>query len=219
MVAFFFPPLFNGAFRSVDLVHTSSSASETAQYGDDSPGRWIAVIAVSGDTVASAYNLSATISGAGATIIVRHNTGDPGVPIGAGSGIFVGQPSGTSGTVTISSSFGNPNRRFFVLRVMGYDLSAAIFSDDSGGAGVPPWSANVPAGGLTLSVVNNRDTLGAISWTGLTERIPDSSLLTGKLVSAAWDVDMAVNPAKAVDVTASDTNGLTSALIATFALA
>lgn len=199
------------SWRSASLVHTSSSASETAQYGTDISGRWIAVLALGGNA-GSPYNLSATISGVAGTVIATHSSGSGG-GTATGTAIIVGQPSGTSGTVTVS---GTSTMRFYVVRVTGYDLSAAIFSDDSTGAGIPPWSANVPANGLALSVVQNSDT-NAIAWTGLTERIAENALISGKNSSAAWDVNMAADAAKAVDVTASDTDGQTSAVIATFA--
>lgn len=200
------------SWRSATLVHTSSSASETAQYGTDISGRWIAVIALGGDQ-ASAYNLSATISGVAGTIIKRHSSGNGAGPA-TGTAIIVGQPSGTSGTVTIS---GTTTMRFYVVRVTGYDLSSAVFTDDSTGAGVPPWSANVPDKGLTLSVCQS-SSIGPspLSWTGLTEQIPDATLISSHPVSVGWDVNMAANAAKAIDVTASDTNGASSAVIATF---
>lgn len=199
---------FSGGGASVGLVHTSSSASETAQYGDDTSGRWIAVIALGGDD-ASPYNLSATISGVAGTVIKRHSSGNGAGPA-TGTAIIVGQPSGTSGTVTISGTTGP--MRFFVLRVTGYNLGSAVYTNDSAGAGVPPWSVNVPASGFTLSVCRS-SSIGPspISWTGLTEQVT-----SGGNPSVAWDINMAANPAKAIDVTASDTNGATSAVIATF---
>lgn len=210
MVAFFVPtPFFKT--RSVELVHTSSSDSETAQYGTDTPSRWIVILALGGDA-GSAYNLSATISGVAGTVIKRHSSGSGG-GAATGTAIIVGQPSGASGTVTIS---GTTTMRFHVLRVTGYDMGTAVFSDDSDGAGIPPWSANVPTNGLTLAVIQNSPLVGAISWSGLTERIADNVLIGTKINSAAWDINMAADAAKAIDVTASDTDGLTSAVIATF---
>ncbi|MER9912792.1 hypothetical protein NKJ71_19390 [Mesorhizobium sp. M0050] len=203
---------FVGAARSVDLVHTSSSASEVAQYGGSDSGRWIAIIALGGNDP-SAYNLAATISGTPATVIKRHSSGNGGGQA-TGSAILVGQPAGTSGTVTIT---GTTTMRFYVLRVIGYNLGSAVFTDDSLGGGVPPWSANVPANGLTLSVCQS--SFGGpspLSWTGLTERIADAALITSHIASVAWDVNMAANAAKAINVTASDTQGDTSAVIATF---
>lgn len=201
---------FSGDGTSVDIVHTSSSASETAQYGADTPGRWIAVLALGGDDV-SAYNLAVTMSGAG-TLIKRHSSGTGAGPA-TGTAIYVGQPSGASGTVTVT---GTTTMRFRVLRVMGYDLSAAVYSADSTGAGVPPWNVNVPTRGLALSVIQNAASVGAISWTNLTERIADNVMIGTKINSAAWDLNMAANPSLSVDVTASDTDGATSAVIATF---
>jgi len=201
-----------GEGRTVTLVHTSSSASETAQYGADATGRWIAVIALGGND-ASAYNLAATISGVSATVIQRHSSGTGGGPA-TGTAILVGQPSGTSGTVTIT---GTGTMRFYVLRVTGYDLSAAVSANNSNGAGVPPWSVNVPANGLTLSVCQSGPSgPSPISWTGLTEQIADASPIASHVSSVAWDVNMAANASKTVDVTASDSNGFTSAVIATF---
>lgn len=201
-----------GEGRTVTLVHTSSSASETAQYGADAPGRWIAVIALGGDD-ASAYNLAATISGVSATVIKRHSSGTGGGPA-TGTAILVGQPSGTSGTVTIT---GTTTMRFYVLRVTGYSLGSAVFTGDSNGIGIPPWSANVPATGLTLSVCQSGSTgPSPISWTGLTERIADASLVASHVSSVAWDIEMAANASKSIDVTASDSNGASSAVIATF---
>ncbi|RUW04056.1 MAG: hypothetical protein E5X94_00565 [Mesorhizobium sp.] len=201
-------------WRSVSLVHTSSSASEVANYGAEvtGGGRWIAVIALGGND-ASAYNLSATISGVAGTVIKRHSSGTGGGPA-TGTAIIVGQPSGTSGTVTVT---GTTTMRFYVLRVTGYDLSSAVFTGDSNGAGVPPWSANVPANGLTLSVCQSGPSgPSPISWTNLTEQIADASLVASHVSSVAWDINMAANAALSVDVTASDTNGATSAVIATF---
>lgn len=203
---------FAGEGTSVSLVHTSSSASETAQYGADATGRWIAVIALGGND-SSAYNLSATISGVAGTVIKRHSSGNGSGPA-TGTAIIVGQPSGSSGTVTVS---GTTTMMFYVLRVTGYNLSSAVFSGDSNGAGVPPWSANVPANGLTLSVCQS-SSIGPspISWTNLTERIADNALIASHISSVAWDVNMAANAALSVDVTASDTNGASSAVVATF---
>jgi hypothetical protein len=197
---------------SVALVHTSSSGSETAQYGADAPGRWIVVLALGGNDN-SAYNLAATISGVSGTVIVRHSSGTGGGPA-TGTAIIVGQPSGSSGTVAVT---GTATTRFYVLRVMGYNLASALFTGDSNGAGVPPWSANVPADGLTIGACQSGPSgPSPISWTGLTEQIADASLITSHVSSAAWDLHMAVNAAKSIDVTASDTNGATSAVIATF---
>lgn len=196
---------------SVELADTSSSASESVNYGADVPGRWIVILAVGGNDN-SAYNLAATISGVAGTVIVRHSGGD-GAGTATGTAIIVGQPSGTSGTVTIT---GTTTMRFYVLRVVGYDCSAAVFSDDGQGVGIPPWSANVPANGLTLGIVQNSNA-DAIAWTGLTERIAENALIAAKNSSAAWDINMSADAAKAIDVTASDTNGVTSACIATFA--
>lgn len=198
--------------RSASLVHTSASASEVAQYGAAAANRWIAVIALGGND-SSAYNLSATISGAAGTVIKRHSSGN-GFGSATGTAIIVGQPSGTSGVVTVS---GTGTMRFYVVRVTGYDLSAAVFSDNSIGVGIPPWSANVPANGLALSVCQSGPSgPSPISWTGLTERIADASLITNHVASVAWDVNMAANAAKAIDVTASDADGASSAVIATF---
>jgi hypothetical protein len=200
-----------GEGPNVTLVHTSSSASETANYGSDAPGRWIAVLALGGNDV-SAYNLAVTISGGG-TLIKRHSSGTGAGPA-TGTAIYVGQPSGSSGTVTVS---GTSTMRFYVLRVMGYNLGTAVFSDDSLGAGVPPWSANVPANGMTLSVCQSGPSgPSPLNWTGLTERIADNALITSHISSAAWDINMAANPSKSIDVTSSDTNGASSAVIATF---
>lgn len=199
-------------WRSATLVHTSSSASETAQYGADVSGRWIAVIALGGNDN-SAYNLAATISGVAGTVIKRHSSGNGSGPA-TGTAIIVGQPSGTSGTVTIT---GTTTMRFYVLRVTGYNLGTAVFSDDSTGAGVPPWSANVPANGLTLSVCQSGPSgPSPISWTNLTERVADASLISSHVSSVAWDVYMSANPSLSVGVTSSDTNSFTSAVIATF---
>lgn len=195
---------------SVELVYTSSSASEVATYGAEETGRWIAVLALGGDD-ASPYNLAVTMSGAG-TLIKRHSSGTGAGPA-TGTAIYVGQPSGTSGTVTVT---GTTTMRFRVLRVVGYDLSAAVYSADSTGAGVPPWNVNVPTQGLTLSVIQNAASVGAISWTNLTERIADNVMIGTKINSAAWDLNMAANPSLSVDVTATDTDGGTSAVIATF---
>ncbi len=196
---------------SVTLVHTSSSASETAQYGADATGRWIAVIALGGDD-SGAYNLAVTMSGVG-TLIKRHSSGTGAGPA-TGTAIYVGQPSGTSGTVTVT---GTTTMRFRVLRVMGYNLGTAVFTGDSNGAGIPPWSANVPANGFTLSVCQSGPSgPSPISWSGLTEQIADASVIASHVSSVAWDINMAANAAKAIDVTASDTNGFTSAVIATF---
>ncbi|TIO15637.1 MAG: hypothetical protein E5X86_19915 [Mesorhizobium sp.] len=199
--------------EDVMLVHTSSSESETAQYGSDVPGRWIVILALGGNDN-SPYNLAATISGVSGTVIKRHSSGT-GAGNATGTAIIVGQPSGTSGTVAVTGT--SATRRFYVLRVIGYNLGSAVFTDDSDGAGIPPWSANVPANGLTLAVCQS-SFIGPspISWTGLTERIPDATLISNHVSSAAWDTNMAANPAKAVDVTSSDTDGHTSAVIATF---
>lgn len=197
---------------SVTLVHTSASASETANYGDDTPGRWIVVLALGGNSV-SAYNLAASISGVAGTIIKRHSTGN-GSGSSTGTGIFVGQPSGSSGTVSITGT--TAIRRFYVLRVIGYDLGTAVFTDDSTGTGIPPWSVNVPSNGLTLSVTQSANFLGSHTWSGLTERIADAERIPNKTASAAWDLNMTADAAKAIDVTASDTDGQTSAVIATF---
>jgi hypothetical protein len=200
------------SWRSVSLVHTSTSASETAQYGTDISGRWIAVIALGGND-SSPYNLSATISGVAGTVIKRHSSGD-GSGNATGVAIIVGQPSGTSGTVTIS---GTGTMRFYVLRVTGYDLSPAVFTDDSTGGGIPPWSVNVPANGLTLSVVQHSSIGPATAtWSGLTERIADAARISGHISSVAWDVNMTADAAKAIDVTCNDTDGHSSAVIATF---
>ena len=199
--------------EDVTLVHTSSSASETAQYGAEDPDRWIVVLALGGND-ANPYNLAATISGVSGTVIIRHSSGTGGGNA-TGTAIIVGQPSGTSGTVSITGISGT--RRFYVLRVVGYDLSAAVFTDDSDGAGIPPWSANVPAGGLTLAICQSGPTGPAtLAWTGLTERIPDAALITSHPSSAAWDLNMAADGAKSINVTSSDTDGNTSAVIATF---
>lgn len=199
------------SWRSVSLVDTSSSASESVSYGASRSDRWIVILAVGGDA-SSAYNLACTISGVPANVIVRHSSGT-GAGTATGTAIFTGQPSGTSGTVTIT---GTTTMRFYVLRVTGYDCSAAVFSDDSAGSGIPPWSATVPANGLCLGIVQNSNG-NAISWTGLTERISDAALISGKTSSAAWDVNMSASGAKAVSVTASDVDGVTSACVATFA--
>ncbi|TIV83786.1 MAG: hypothetical protein E5V64_06370 [Mesorhizobium sp.] len=200
------------SWRSVSLVHTSSSASEVANYGADISGRWIAILALGGND-ASAYNLAATISGSPGTVIKRHSSGTGAGPA-TGTAIIVGQPSGTSGTVTIT---GTSTMRFYVVRVTGYDLSAAVSSADSTGAGIPPWSVNVPANGLALSICQSGPSgPSPISWTGLTEQIADASLIASHVSSAAWDINMAANPTKSIDVTASDANGATSAVIATF---
>lgn len=196
--------------RSVELVHTSASASEVANYGAEASNRWIVVLAV-GPNSAGAYNLAATISGVAATVVKRHSSGD-GVATATGTAILVGQPSGTSGTIAVTGIAG---ARFYVLRVVGYDMDSPVFTDDSTGVGIPPWSANVPANGLALALIQNSN-LNAIAWTGLTERISENALIASKFSSAAWDQGMPANAALPVGVTSSDTNGLTSAVIATF---
>lgn len=197
--------------NSVTLVHSSASENETANFGADVPGRWIVILPLGGNAVAS-YNLSVTVNGISATQIERHSTGD-GAGLATGTGIFVAQPSGSSGTVAIGGTPGV--RRFYVLRVVDYDLSSAIWHDNSAGSGIPPWSANVPANGLCIGVIQNSFG-GDIVWTGLTERV-SGSLNIVKLDSVAWDTNMAADASKSIDVTASDTNGQTSACIATFA--
>lgn len=197
---------------SVALVHTSSSGSETAQYGADAPGRWIAVLALGGND-SSAYNLAATISGVSGTVIVRHSSGTGAGPA-TGAAIIVGQPTGSSGTVAVT---GTATTRFYVLRVMGYNLGSAVFTGDSNGAGIPPWSANVPADGLTIGLCQSGPSgPSPLSWTGITEQIADASLIASHVSSAAWDIHMAANASKSIDVTASDSNGFTSAVVATF---
>ena len=193
---------------AVTLVHTSASASEIANYGDDVPGRWIVILALGGNSP-SPYNLSATVSGVGADVIIRHSSGD-GAGSAIGSGIFVAQPSGSSGTVTVSSSASF--ERFHVVRVVGYDLSVAVDKFTSTGA-APPWSVDVPAGGLTIAIANNRT--GALTWTGLTERYDAS--LSGWRSTLAWDADMPANATTAIDYTpSSDAGGNESACVASF---
>lgn len=199
------------SWRSVTLVDTSSSASEVVSYGEDVSGRWIVILAVGGND-GSEYALSATISGVAGTVIEEHSGGN-GSGTSTGTAIIVGQPSGTSGTVTIS---GTTTMRFYVLRVTGYDCNSAVWVDDGQGVGIPPWSANVPANGLTIAIIQNSNT-DAITWTGLTERVAENALISGKNSSVAWDINMSADAAKSIDVTASDANGVTSACIATFA--
>lgn len=210
-MCFFQPALFFKA-RNVELVHTSASASEVANYGADTPGRYIVVLAVGGNS-AAAYNIAATISGVAATIIKRHTSGD-GVATATGTAILVGQPTGTSGTVTITGA--PAGARFYVLRVIGYNMAAAVASDDSAGVGIPPWTINVPADGLCLAIIQNSN-LNAIAWTGLTEQVQENALITSKNSSVAWDKTLPANAALPVGVTGgSDANGVTSAVIATF---
>ena len=202
------------SWRSASLVYTSSSASETAQYGADvvGGGRWIAVIAVGGNS-SSAYNLSATISGVAGTVIETHSSGD-GSGNATGTAIIVGQPTGTSGTVTVS---GTTTMRFYVVRVTGYNLGTAVYANNSNGVGIPPWSANVPANGLTLSVCQaGPNGPSPTTWTNLTQRVAANALISNHMSSVAWDVNMAANSALSVNVTADDVNGHTSAVIATF---
>ena len=197
---------------NVELVHTSASESEVANYGTDGAGRWIVVLAIGGNDN-NPYSLDATISGVLADVIIRHSSGTGG-GVATGTAILVGQPSGTSGTVTVSGC--NGSMRFFVLRVTGYDLSAAVDTATSTGAGIPPWDMNVPAGGFTLAI-NHSSGPGPdpLSWTGLTERIPDIVLIGGP-ASVAWDTEMASDPSKTISTTHSDVDGDTSAVIATF---
>lgn len=195
--------------RDVTLVHSSAADTEVANYGADVAGRWLCIVAHGGDNSGN-YTMACTVSGAGAPLIVNHSNCVSAGSQGSATAIFRAQPAGASGTIGLSGGGGAP-KRFFVYRVLGYNLAAVTDTDAAS-----PFSINVPANGLVICGVTNDGGTGSPVLSGLTSRATNT--FGGKRGNTGMDFNMGADPAKVVSASPySSTIGASSAVAASFA--
>jgi len=204
-----------GSVGQTDSRTTAATSHTTVSFGLDMPGRWVLVFAWHNNTSSNpGQNPSATIGGISATRIAAHSTGD-GAGTAVGVAMFVAQPSGANGTVTVS--WGGLTTTIVAIRVTGYDLSAAVSSGGKGTAG-NSLSINIPDQGLLIGAVGRAAEGTAITWTNLTEQADESA--AGSRRSWGWDSPLTAQTGRSVSYSPfSSGQGQNAVIAASFAQA
>lgn len=198
-----------------DIETTASTSHAGVSFGADGDDRWMVVLAFHGNTSSNPGDTpTATIGGVAATRIHAGSTGN-GSGLACGSAIFVAQPAGTSGTVAVS--WGGLDTIIVVLRVVGYDLSAAHSSDGASSPdGSSALSVNIPSLGLQIGCEINNGTT-TTEWTNLT-KANETTVFSSKSISYGWDYNMGSETGRAVSWTPySSSQGTSSGRAASFA--
>lgn len=195
---------------------TAATSHTTVDFGADTTGRWVVVLATHGNSGSDPGTTpTATIGGVAATRIAAASTGT-GSGVACGAAMFVAQPSGANGTVAVS--WGGLATSIIALRVITYNLSAASDSDSASSSGMP-MSLDIPSNGLLIGYVA-RGAVNEITWTNLTEQGADSTDSNSKRRSRGWDYNMSPETNRSVDVSpwnGSASNGINAAVVASFA--
>lgn len=206
--AYSFSNFYGKSYRSCTHVHTSGTTAETANFGATKTNRGLIILAVGGNN-ASPYTMSCLVNGVSVGATVQHSSGD-GAGGATATAMFVAVAAGTSGFVQI---LGHASARFFVLRTTGYSLGATA-AYDSNGAGIPPWAAVNGANALMVGLVQN--ITPGTGWTGLTNRFLDYGAIAAHWTGMAFDINVPASGSRFIDVTASDVNGASSAILASY---
>lgn len=204
---------FSGDEVSIELVDTELTPSATSfagvNFGPDGGGRWVAIFLAIEDT---ASNPGSTPTMTGFTRIAASSTGN-GSNTANGVALFVGQPSGSSGTVSFNWS--STPCTIAVLRVMGYNLATAHDSKANGDLGGGTYDIDIPTDGALMALVT-RDSLGTdVTFSGITERGNDAS--PDHRREWAWDINMALETNRTVSYSPfSASQGFNAWAIASF---
>lgn len=187
----------------------NASSFSSVNFGATDTNRWIAIFLAIEDT---ASNPGDTPTMTGFTRIAASSTGN-GSNTANGVALFVGQPSGTSGTVSFNWS--STPCTITVLRVTGYDLSSAYDSKANGDLGGGTYDIDIPTDGALIAMVT-RDSLGTdVTFSGITERGNDAS--PDHRREWAWDILMALETNRTVSYSPfSASQGLNAWAIASF---
>lgn len=182
-----------GSVEQTDSRTTATSSHAAVNFGTDVPGRWVLVLVWHNNTsINPGQSPSATIGGIPATRIAANSTGN-GSGTAVGTAMFVAQPSGNSGAVTVS--WGGLSTTIVAIRVTGYDLSAAVSSGSKGvtGNSIP---IDVPDQGLLIGSVGRANGSSSVTWTNLTRKADEE--ISAMRRSWGWDFPLASQTGRSV---------------------
>jgi len=171
---------------STDVVTPASYAS--VPLGDDNADRRIVVLAWHGDT-ATVPGTTPTCS-VGATSMTRifaDTTGNGAGPA-VGVSMFVGNPTGTSDTVTVTwGGAGLVYVRITVLNLIGYSSTVVASGAEAATGSNGQISISTAAGGCIIGMAGDGLTSGDQTWTNISKRGTVADL--GNRRTWAWDMN------------------------------
>lgn len=185
--------------------------------GDNNPDRRIVVLVWHGDTAGSPGTIpTCTVAGTGMTRIFVDTTGD-GVSNAVGVAMFVGNPTGTSGTVAVTWAAGIPIL-VTVLRLIGYSSTPTAFGNEGATGSNGQISISTPVGGCIIALGGSGGNNTNLVWTNITERGDDLVMGINNRRSWAWDTGTSGSAVNSILTPWSASNGDNSMGVASFPL-
>lgn len=196
-----------GAFRRRGITQTdnrtaydstsfSNKTYNSVNFGTNTPGSFVLIIAIHGDTNANPGTTpTCTMNGTSATRYEPHSTGDNTSGNDAtGSVIFIAQPS-ANGDVVVNWATSTTPVAITVFRVAGYSATPSSTHGGSASTGDTTGSAsfNIAAGGAVVGASGSGQDNTARTWSNLTQRLEENFGGANNRRSIAWNVNMAAN--------------------------
>jgi hypothetical protein len=179
------------SWRSVtqtDSRTTAATSFSTVSFGEDDTRRRIVVLVWHGDTNSNPGTIpTATIGGVAATRIAAESTGDDTSGSDAtGCAIFIANPTGTTGTVSVSWTAHNVT--IVVLRLVGYSATPTASGAEANGGSDGHFPLSSAANGCIIAAAGQGQGAGTnMVWTNITERGDENVGGGNNRRTWAWD--------------------------------